>query len=102
MSEGTGTIVDRAARGAYIPRGFTIELCDPGFQPPQDGRLVFSKELFPTFMHEFSHLVQDRGTFRGVMNFLDLWDQIAAVSNHCGRSGPEVPRPIIELNGRRH
>jgi len=102
MSADTGTIVDRAAKGAYIPRGFTIELRDPGFQVPQDGRLAFSKEQFPTFMHEFSHLVQDRGTFRGIMSFLDLWDQIAAVSNHCRLNGPEVPRPIIELDGRRH
>lgn len=37
MSEDTGTVVDRAARGAYIPRGFTIELCDPGFSRPRTG-----------------------------------------------------------------
>ena len=102
MIDETDTIVDRAVRGAYIPRGFTIELRDPGFEPPQHGRLVFSSKLFPTFMHEFSHLVQDRGTFRGVMSFLDLWDQISAVANHCGLSGPEVLRPIIEIDGRRH
>lgn len=102
MSHDTSSLVDRAAKGAYTPRGFTIELCHPDFEPPKDGKLMFSKELFPTFMHEFSHLVQDRGTFRGVMNFLDLWDQIAAVSNHCSLHGAEVPRPVVEMNGLRH
>ena len=102
MSHDSNSLIDRAAKGAYTPRGFTIELCHPGFEPPKDGKLVFSKELFPTFMHEFSHLVQDRGTFRGVMNFLDLWDQISAVSNHCRLHGDEVPRPIIQINGCWH
>ena len=102
MSDDTGSLVDRAAKGAYIPRGFTIELRHPDFEPPKDGKLVFSKVLFPTFMHEFSHLVQDRGTFRGVMSFLDLWDQISAVANHCRLHGAEVPRPIIEIDGRKH
>lgn len=102
MSHDRNSLVDRAAKGAYTPRGFTIELRHPDFEPPKDGKLVFTKELFPTFMHEFSHLVQDRGTFRGVMNFLDLWDQISTVSNHCRLHGAEVPRPIIQINGRQH
>jgi hypothetical protein len=36
------------------------------------------------------------------MNFVDLWDQIAAISNQCRISGAEVARPIIEVDGHRH
>lgn len=98
----TNRIEDRAALGAYTPRGFTIELLHPNFTVNAQGEIDMPLSLFPTFMHEYAHLLQDRGTFRGVMDYLNMLDQVTAVAGHSLGSGDSILYPVIELNGTRH
>jgi hypothetical protein len=81
---------------SYRPRAFAIELQAHSFRKPVPGPGLptFDEETFPTFMHEMAHLVQDRSTFRGVMDFLDLWDQVDAVSTYVRAASAAVIIPI--------
>ena len=96
--------IDFAASAAYMPRGFAIEFLHHSFDVPPDthGVPTIPRAGFPTFLHEVGHLVQDRATFRGIMDFLNLWDQVSAVADYVGRSGEEVVYPIVEAGGTRH
>lgn len=96
--------IDFAAAAAYTPRGFAIELLHHSFDVPPDAQGIptIPRERFPTLMHEVGHLVQDRATYRGVMDFLNLWDQVSAVADYVQRSGAEVVYPIVEAGGTRH
>jgi hypothetical protein len=96
--------IDSAAVASYTPRAFAIELLHHSFDMPPDGGGVptIPRERFPTFMHETGHLVQDRATFRGVMDFLSLWDQVSAVADYIELSGAEIVFPILEAGGTRH
>jgi len=98
------TITDRAVLASYTPRAFAIELRHHSFDVPPDehGVPVIPRARFPTFMHEVGHLLQDRATFRGIMDFLNLWDQISAVADYAQRSAGEVIFPIVESGERRH
>ncbi len=76
---------DLAKLGSYLPRGFTIKMFHPAIKAmgeAADGQLKISKAAFPTLMHEFAHLVQDWPSFRGIMDFLNIWDQVGAVSQY--------------------
>ena len=84
---------------AYLPRAFAIELKAASFIPPASGPGIptFDAETFPTFMHEVAHLVQDRATFRGVMDFLDLWDQVQAAAVYARKANSVVRLPILDM-----
>src|SRR5262249_32787349 len=40
------------------------------------------------------HLVQDWTTFRGALNFLNMWDQVGAVASYVGTCRSRVTLPI--------
>ena len=90
---------DRYTLAAYLPRAFAIELKAPSFAKPAAGPGIptFSNATFPIFMHEVAHLVQDRATFRGVMDFLDMWDQIEAASQYVRLSPENVLLPVVDV-----
>ena len=91
---------DRAQVGSYMPRTFSIRLLHPAIgKQPQNGPLYIPRAAFPTLMHEFGHLVQDWSTFRGVIDFLNLWDQVGAISDLAGRSGADIPFPVVGAGG---
>ncbi|WP_406694354.1 hypothetical protein V5E97_25090 [Singulisphaera sp. Ch08] len=94
-----------AVLGSYLPRAFTIQMLHPAITAaslPTVGPLTIPRAAFPTFMHEISHLVQDISTFRGIMDFLNLWDQVGAAAGHVGRSGEAVPFPVVGRNPTDH
>lgn len=93
---------DFAAVGSYVPRGFTIQLIHPDFKLDQQGKITMPHDRFPTFMHEYSHLLQDTGTFRGAIDYLSLLEQVTAVAAHSLASGATISYPVIERNGIRH
>lgn len=87
------------ALASYTPRGFYIQLNEPFFTGPSspDGTLVFTQQNLPVFMHEVAHLVQDRATFRGVIDFLDLWDRVSAIAEHVRSSNPTIELPLVDI-----
>ncbi len=94
---------DRYTAGTYLPRAFTVTMLHKAIKKlPHAGPLTIPKAAFPTFMHEFAHLIQDWSTFRGVMDFLNVWDQITAVADHVARSGKTVPYPLVQTGGKLH
>ncbi len=81
---------------AYSPRGLYIKLLSGVFETPDGpGMPTFSSEAFPLFMHEVAHLVQDRSTFRGVIDFLDMWDRVTAVADHVRDCHQRVELPLV-------
>jgi hypothetical protein len=82
----------------YLPRAFSIELKAFSFEKPTAGSGIptFNAATFPIFMHELAHLVQDRATFRGIMDFMDLWDQVEAAALYVRDGDAIVPLPIVE------
>ncbi len=95
--------VDSETLAAYLPRAFAIEFRSDTFVAPIAGTGIptFDAATFPIFMHEVAHLVQDRGTFRGVMDFLDMWDQIEAASVYVRSANAQVRLPIVEMRSGR-
>lgn len=90
--------LDHEVAASYMPRAFCIILNDLEFKMPNSGQeLKFSPQNFPTFMHEVAHLVQDRSTFRGVIDFMELWDQVAVVAEHVRASANELQFPLVDL-----
>jgi hypothetical protein len=65
-------------------------------EPSKESPLTFSPNSFPVFMHEVAHLVQDRATFRGVIDFLDLWDRVSAVSEHNRTCSGILEIPLVD------
>jgi hypothetical protein len=89
--------IDHEALAAYYPRGFMILLKNEVFVPPLGpGIPEFSQESFPIFMHELAHLVQDRSTIRGVVEFLDMWDRVEAIAEHISACGHHVVVPFFD------
>lgn len=84
---------------AYSPRGLYIRLLSGVFEPPDGpGMPTFSEAAFPRFMYEVAHLVQDRSTFRGVNDFLDMWDRVNAVADHVRDCQHCVELPLINYH----
>ncbi len=92
-------IHDAFTLASYTPRGFFIKLEAPMFQePPEEGPLAFCPKTFPIFMHEVAHLVQDRATFRGIIDFLDFWDRVSAVSEHNRTCDENLEIPLVDAH----
>ena len=82
----------------YMPSQFYIELHSPFFQKPAAGELIkLNPQNCPVFLHEVGHSVQDRATYRGVIDFLDSWDRAFAVADYIRESDGEISIPIVDL-----
>jgi hypothetical protein len=94
---------DFAILGSYLPTAFSIRMTHPAIgKQPVPGPFQIPRPAFPTFMHEFAHLIQDWSTFRGIIDFLNFWDQVGAVADLSRRSGAEVPYPVVQRGGNQH
>lgn len=90
--------IDEYVLASYTPRGFYIELKGHIFsEPSPNGTLTFTPQSFPVFMHEVAHLIQDRATFRGVSEFLDHWDRVAAIAVHVRSRNNSLEIPLVNL-----
>lgn len=89
--------IDEFVLASYTPRSFYIQLNEPMFsEPGPNGTLKFTPQNFPVFMHEVAHLVQDRATFRGVIDFLDLWDRVSAIAEHVRSLNGTIEIPLFD------
>jgi hypothetical protein len=95
-------VVYQSARGSYKPRAFCVSLLHSDFDLPADAPRAIPLHRFSTFMHEVSHLVQDRATYRGIVDFQNLWDQVSAARTYIDRVGPQVLLPIVDARAERH
>ena len=94
---------DLAPLGSYLPTAFSIRMSHPAIdKQPASGPLHIPRVAFPTFMHEFAHLIQDWSTFRGIMDFLNFWDKVGVVTDLARRSGEKVPYPVVQRGGKQH
>ncbi|MGV2336319.1 MAG UNVERIFIED_CONTAM: hypothetical protein LVR18_20165 [Planctomycetaceae bacterium] len=90
--------IDYSVVAAYMPCAFCMELRDPVFEKPAQGPGIpeFTDSTLPYFIHESAHLVQDRATFRGISEFLEMWDQVDAVRNHLKGCGGKINLPLLD------
>ena len=89
----------RRTLGSYLPTAFTIKMLHPAIKLEElstSGPLILPRAAFPTFMHEFAHLIQDWSTFRGIMDFCNAWDKAEAATEHVQACDEVVPFPIIQ------
>lgn len=95
----TPSDIDYEAIASYLPRAFCIELSSTIFESPAPGieNLTFSAQSLPVFMHEVAHFIQDRSTFRGVIDFMDMWDRVSAVSGHIRSCNHRVELPLVDF-----
>ena len=79
--------------GEYRPRAFRIRLHVPtsGERPDE---LEFNRATMPLLMHEVGHLIQDRSTLYGKLDFLCFLDSFAALSQIVRDSGDTVSIPL--------
>lgn len=81
---------------SYFPRAFMISLYRYDIMPPKNGDLLeLTDEVISSFMHELAHLVQDRGSLRGVTDFMDFRDQIILLAEHRKKYGADITVPLI-------
>src|SRR5580765_2353769 len=76
--------VDEYAVAYYRPRAFYIKL---NFATDSPGlrSLVLSRGL-PTFLHEVGHLIQDRATLFGVIDFLHCYKGLSSFRRYIDRT----------------
>lgn len=87
------------AAGYYVPRGFYIRLNRDAF----DSSLHLRKSAAPLFFHEYIHLLQDRTTLHGAIDFLQFINGIQSTFKHASFFDSVVPVPLRSaLQGGKH
>lgn len=79
-----------ALLGYYMPTAFFIRFERDLFDA--SGRAVTGS--LPLFMHEYTHLVQDRSSLYGALDFIHFHDGIQSLTRYVRDSGTEVRLPL--------
>lgn len=78
----------RVAR--YFPTAFYLKFYDPLFN--EDGTVRC--RMRPVFMHEYTHLVQDRATFFGALDFVQFYNRFQCLSQSMAKRSGRVVVPL--------
>ena len=95
MTHTGGFDVDASGRSYYIPSSFYIYVA-PGVLDENGGSIA---ACWYRLMHEYGHLLQDRASLFGVIEFLHFFDSLQSVVSLLRTAGAEAPLPLREAVG---